>query len=310
MKRILLCLLLILSLSLSSCGTSASKNHSDSLQIAATTYPVFLLTEAVTEGLPNVEVSLIIDQQISCLHNYTLTMRDMTAVEQADVLVLNGAGMEDFLSDVLHGRTTIDSSAGMTLLTPEGEHHHHGADEEEPEHDPHGHHHEHDPHIWMDPIRASEMADHIAAGLGELAPEYAAQLDQNAAKIKQTLTAFHSELMNELGDKDYDLITFHDGFGYFADSFGMHLLAAVEEEEGSEASAAAIVHISELVREHHIPAVFTEVNGSDATANVIARECGIRTYPLSMGMSGTGHGLSAYMEVIRTNIETIMEAYQ
>lgn len=303
MKRILMCLLLTVSMLLSGCGTATSNHDPDTLQVAATTYPVYLLTEAVTEDIPNVEVKLIIDQEISCLHNYTLTMRDMVAVEQADVLVLNGAGMEDFLSDVLRGRTCIDSSAGMTLITPDGEHHHdHGAGEE-------AHHHEHDPHIWMDPLRASEMADNIATGLSKIAPEYTEQFEENAAEIKETLTDFHAELMEQLGDKEYDLITFHDGFTYFADSFGMHILAAVEEEEGSEASAAAIVHISELVQEHHIPAVFTEVNGSDATANVIVRECGIKTYPLSMGMSGHGHGLSAYMEIIRSNIETIMEAY-
>lgn len=317
MKRILLCLLLTISVVLAGCGTSTSNNDPDKLQAAATTYPVYLLTEAVTEGIPDVDVRLIIDQQISCLHNYTLTMKDMVAVEQADVLVLNGAGMEDFLSDALRGKTCIDSSAGMELISPEDTEHHHDHGAEEGEHDHKevdipahtGHHHEHDPHIWMDPLRASQMADNIAAGLSEIAPEYAQQFEENAAEIKETLTNFHSELMETLGDKHYDLITFHDGFTYFADSFGMHILAAVEEEEGSEASAAAIVHISELVREHHIPAVFTEVNGSDATAKVIGRECGIKTYPLSMGMSGNGHGLSAYMELIRSNIEMIMEAY-
>ncbi len=340
MKRVLLCLLLTLTMLLSGCGTPSSKTDPDVLQVAATTYPVYLLTEAVTEDIPNVDVRLIVDQEISCLHNYTLTMRDMVAVEQADVLVLNGAGMEEFLSDVLRDRVCIDSSAGMTLITPDdGAHQHdHGAEEAEPDHHAHDHaqeeahehneeqeqkheeehssahsghhHHEHDPHIWMDPLRAIQMADNIAEGLSEIDPEHADAFAKNAEEIRENLTAFHAEMQTKLGDKHYDLITFHDGFTYFADSFGMHILAAVEEEEGSEASAAAIVHISELVQEHHLPAVFTEVNGSDATANVIARECDIKTYPLSMGMSGDGHGLSAYMDIIRSDIETIMEAYQ
>ena len=303
MKR-LLCLLLVLLLLVPSCGNDNTVQNDGNLHAAATTYPVYLLTQAVTEGIDGVTVSLVIDQEVSCLHNYTLTMRDMAAVERADVLVLNGAGMEDFLSDVISGRASIDSSVGIELLCPGDAHDH------EEEHDHDGHHHDQDPHIWMDPLKAAQMAQNIAKGLAELDQDHAAAYLANAQSISEALTQFHGEMLHILGDGDYDLITFHDGFGYFADSFGMHLLAAVEEEEGSEASAKAIVEITELVREHNIPAVFTEVNGSDATAKVICRECGIESYALSMGMSGNGGGLDAYMAVIRGNIETILEAYQ
>ena len=306
MKK-LCCLLLGLLLFIPGCGNQHTSLDDGALQAAATTYPVYLLTQAVTEGVEGVEVSLVIDQEVSCLHNYTLTMQDMTTVEKADVLVLNGAGMEDFLSDVLDGRQTIDSSQGIELLCPEEAHEH---EEEHDDHDDHDHHHDQDPHIWLDPLNAAEMAQNIAAGLSALDPDNEAAYLANANAISDELTQFHEEMLALLGDGDYDLITFHDGFGYFAASFGMHLLAAVEEEEGSEASAKTIVEITELVKEHDLPAVFTEENGSDATAQVICRECGIDTYTLSMGMSGNGGGLAAYEAIIRGNIETILEAYQ
>ena len=302
MKR-LFCLLLGLFLLIPGCGAQNNSHEDGKFAVAATTYPVYLLTQAVTEGVEGVQVSLVIDQEVSCLHNYTLTMRDMAAVEKADVLVLNGAGMEDFLADVLAGRTVIDSSAGIELLCPEEDDHDH-------DHGHDGHHHDRDPHLWMDPLKAAEMAQNIAAGLADLDPEQAQAYLANADSIRRTLTEFHGEMTALLGEHHYDLITFHDGFGYFAESFGMHLLAAVEEEEGSEASAKAIVEITELVNKHGIPAVFTEVNGSDATAKVICRECNIDTYPLSMCMGGEGGGLEAYMAVIQSNIETILEAYQ
>ncbi len=294
MKRKLFCLLLGALLLLSGCGMQSETND-DELRVAAVTYPVYLLAQAVTEGVEGVGVSLVIDQQVSCLHNYTLTMQDMTAVEQADVLLLNGAGLEDFLSDVLDGRTSIDCSAGVALRASEEAHV--GVEDES------------DPHIWMDPRNAALMAQNIADGLSALDPGNADAYQVNAQAAAEELTAFRAELLEALGDGDYYLITFHDGFAYFADSFGMTLLAAVEEEEGSEASAKTIVEITELVREYGVPAVFTEVNGSDATALTICRECGISTYPLSMCMSGDGGGLAAYEAVIRSNIETIMEAY-
>lgn len=304
--RKILCLLLGLLIFLPGCSNENTIQEDGTLHAAATTYPVYLLTQAVTEGVDGVEVDLVIDQQVSCLHNYTLTMQDMAAVEQADVLVLNGAGMEDFLADVLDGRTSIDSSVGIELLCPEKGHGH----EEDHDHGHDGHHHDQDPHIWMDPLKAAQMAQNIANGLAKLDQDHAAAYLANAQSVSETLKQFHGEMLDKLGGEHYNLITFHDGFGYFAESFGMHLLAAVEEEEGSEASAKTIVEITHLVQEHDIPAVFTEVNGSDATAKVICQECGIETYALSMGMSGDGGGLEAYMAVIRGNIETILEAYQ
>ena len=308
MTKTLLSLLICAALTLSGCGARQDSADSAALQVAATAYPVYLLTQAVTEGIDGVEVKLVIDQQVSCLHNYTLTMQDMEAVEKADVLVENGAGLEDFLDDVLDGRDVIDASTGISLL--DGDAHNDdddGHDHAELEHD---HVHEEDPHIWMDPRNAAVMVQNIAAGLAEADPERADEYRANARTAADELISFHQEMLDKLGGSHYDLITFHDGFAYFADSFGMHLLAAVEEEEGSEASAKTIKAIVALVEENDIPAVFTETNGSDATAQVICRECGIQTYPLSMCMSGDGGGLAAYEAVIRGNIETIMEAYQ
>lgn len=308
MKRKLLCMILAALCLLPGCGRRAAADTDDrTLKAAATTYPVYLMAQAVTDGVDGVSVSLVIDQQVSCLHDYTLTMRDMEAVERADVLLINGAGLEDFLDDVLDGRRTIDCSTGIDLLHSDEEHE---ADEDhDHDHDHDGHHHDVDPHIWMDSRNAAVMAKNLADGLAELDPEHADAYAANAVAIADELAAFRQELLDELDGREIGLITFHDGFGYFAESFGLHLLAAVEEEEGSEASAKTIVAITHLVEEYHLPAVFTEVNGSDATAKAIGRECGIQTYPLSMCMSGEGGGLAAYEAVIRSNIETILEAY-
>ena len=81
------------------------------------------------------------------------------------------------------------------------------------------------------------------------------------------------------------------------------LLEAVEEESGSEASAAEIIHLVDLVTTHQLPAVFTEANGSDACAGIIASETGTRIYTLDMAMSG-----ESYFDAMYHNINTIKEA--
>lgn len=102
-----------------------------------------------------------------------------------------------------------------------------------------------------------------------------------------------------------DMITFHDGFAYFADAFDLHILEAVEEESGSEASARELIHLIEEVRHHNLPAIFTEVNGSVSAASVISRETGAAEYSLDMAMAG-----SSYFDAMYHNINTIKEALQ
>ena len=100
-----------------------------------------------------------------------------------------------------------------------------------------------------------------------------------------------------------EIITFHDGFGYLAHAFDLHILAAVEEESGSEASAAELKALIQLVRDHDLPAVFTERNGSVSAADIIAAETGTKIYTLDMAMSG-----DSWIEAMYQNINTLKEA--
>lgn len=293
MKKRLTFLLALALLLLPGCGTSATQDNAD-FTIACTTYPVYLLTQAVAEQVPDTTVQLVINQQVSCLHNYTLTMADMKTIEQADLLVINGAGLEDFLSDVLETRTYLDASQDLDLLWN---------DEEG----------EYDPHLWLDPALAGQMAQNIASGLSVADPEHQAQYEANAAEVRSQLTQFQQEMCAALADLPIrQLITFHDGFSYFARAFDLEIVASVEEEEGSEASARRIKELVGYVEQYQLPSVFIEQNGSDSAANALAQECGVSIYALDMGMSGDGDGggLSAYETLIRSNIDTIREAYQ
>ena len=291
-------LLLSSLLLLSACGggqpSSSGDTEEGTLHILCTTYPVYLFTTAVTEGVEGVEVSRLIDQQISCLHDYTLTVNDMKAIEAADMIVLNGAGLEDFMSDALAASDapTIDCSEGVALLPALG-------------HEGHDHDAAYDPHIWMDPERAAQMVANIGTGLAALDPDHQDTYSQNA---QAALDALDSGLEGTEALADLPLITFHDGFQYFSQATGLDLLKAIEEEEGSEASAAEILEIVELVRSRDIPAIFTEKNGSDATAQAIARETGCAVYQLDMIMSGDGSGIQPYIDAMDRNIDTLLEA--
>ena len=318
MKKRLLAALTALILTLTACssnppaqsaaGKAPTAAGKDVLQILATTYPVYLFTTAVTSGAESVEVSLLVNAQTACLHDYTLTTTDMKAIEGADVIVMNGVGLEDFMSDALEQSkaSVIDCSTGVALL-PALDHEEH--DPEDMDED------EYDPHIWMDPDRAAQMVENIGKGLSALDEAQAQVYQKNAFDSAFLLRNRKSTLRDGIASRQPDmqlphreLITFHDGFQYFADAFDLTILKAIEEEEGSEASAQEIREIVSLIGEHDLPAIFTEVNGSQATAQAIARETGVEVCPLSMVMSGTDNSLSAYTDAMRENVKTILNA--
>lgn len=309
MKR---CFSLFLACLLLLTGCSAPPESDASVTVACTTYPVYLLAQALTEKVEGVTPVLVIDQQVSCLHDYTLTMQDMKVIESADLLAINGGGMEEFLEDILESRDYLDCSAGLNLSAFE-----HDEDEEEEEHEEHGHGHEHeeDCHFWLNPTLYGEMAETLAEGLCTADPDHADTYHANAETIVDRLDTLTEELNARLNDLTCrELITFHDGFHYFADAFGLTIAAAVEEEEGSEASARRIVELTQLIDQYSIPAVFTEVNGSDSTAIALSYERGTRVAALNLGMSSTVipeglHGLDAYEYILRGNVDTILTNY-
>lgn len=265
------------------CGTPAVEKPR--LTVVCATYPIYLFASSLAENVDGVAVERLDTGTASCLHDYTLSMADMKKLERADIIALNGAGLEEFLEDALAASDAqvIDCSAGVELL--ENLSHRHDGDG----HDSHDHGHW-DPHYWMDPANARIMAANLRNNMVLLDPNHAAEYESNAVRTEKILLHVEEETRTLVEKYPLQgvpgLITFHDGFQYFARAFGLELLASVEEEAGSEASAHEIVEITELVKEYGIPVIFTEVNGSDATAKAISRETGCRVAQLTMIMDG------------------------
>ena len=292
MRRICLILLLVCLL-LSGCQTADTP-----AMVVATTLPVYDFTVALCQNT-DITVERLINESVSCLHDYSLSVSQVKAVESAEIIVCSGAGLEDFLSDLLENSVKVDASAGISLLCTSHSH----------DHDDHAHHahedtQEFDAHIWLSPANASCMAKNIAAGLIDHYPQHEQQIQNNLTALLQNLDVlqhYGQQTLSELRSRD--LITFHDGFSYFADSFDLHILEAVEEESGSEASAKELIHLITLVQDYKLPAIFTETHGSVSAANVISRETGANIYALDMCMGDTG-----YFEAMYRNIDTIKEA--
>ena len=288
MKKLAVFVLILSILTLSGCGTVPAE-----FDIVATTLPVYDFTSALCVGT-DLTVGRLVTESVSCLHDYTLQVWQMRMIEQSSVVVISGAGLEDFLEDALSGsQLTIDASSNTHLHS--GEHHHE---------DSHSHSHDLDPHIWLSTENAAVMAHNICSSLSDIYPQYRDVFHSNLDSLLQKLNDLQLYGESQLSNLSCrELITFHDGFAYFAEGFDLKILEAIEEESGSEASAAEIIHLVELVKAHQLPAVFTETSGSDACASIISSETGASIFSLDMAMSG-----DSYFDAMYHNIDTIKEA--
>ena len=292
MKRLFLFLIIFIIL-LSGCAHQAAP-----AKVAATTLPVYEFTARLCEGT-DITVTRLVTENVSCLHDYSLNVRQVKAAEAAEVIVISGAGLEEFMDDILHNKAVIDASVGIDLLEISTVHEH----EHEHAHG-HDHSHEEDPHIWLSPANARIMAANICESLCNQYPAHSDIFQQNLSSLiadLDTLEAYGQAQLSTL--HNHDLITFHDGFGYFAEAFGLHILEAVEEESGSEASAQELKHLITVVQEHNLPAIFIEINGSVSAAAIISAEAGIPSFPLDMAMSG-----KSYFDAMYRNIDTLKGA--
>ena len=280
MKRRIIVILLMLCL-LSGC---AGGSRAAQVDILATTAPVAHIAGAVTAG-SGLTVGTLISEPVSCLHDYALSVAQMEAVEQAKLVICSGAGLEDFMGDALAGcETVIEASAGLALLP--------------------GEEGEADPHVWLAPENMIAMTRTVETALAGLYPAQAALFAENADVLCRQLEELQTYGEEQLaGLRCRKLVTFHDGFAYFAHAFGLEIAASMEIEAGSEPSARELEEIIRLIREQDIPAVFTEINGTADAAELVARETGCAVFSLDTAISTTN-----YLSAMRRNIDTIKEA--
>lgn len=294
MKKIPFLLILALVIGIfSGCGGDFEAN------VAATTLPVYQFTSILCEGTP-ITVTRLVTESVSCLHDYTLTVRQMRAIESAELVVISGAGLEEFMEEALESADTIvDASLGVTLLEGGCHHDHEEAAEDD-------HEHETDAHIWLSPANAMTMARNICEGLSRQYPSHADTFEANLTGLLARLRELDEYAKARLsGLSSHEIITFHDGFGYLADAYGLEILEAIEEESGSEASAQELIGLIEMVEHHGVRAIFTETNGSASAASIITDQTGIPCYVLDMAMAGDD-----YFESMYRNIDTLKEALQ
>ncbi|MBP3452515.1 MAG: zinc ABC transporter substrate-binding protein [Clostridia bacterium] len=274
--------------------------------IVTSFYPIYLFTLNLTEGIEGIEVRNLAAPDTGCLHDYQLQTGDMKKLAEADAFLINGAGMESYLSGVMEAfpqLPVVDASAGIELLCAEEEHDH--------DHDHDHDHGESNAHVWLDAENAQTMVRNLADGLMAACPASAEQIAANRDGYIARLAELDQELTAELAELPRkDIITFHEAFPYFAQAYGLNVAAVVNREPSDALSPAKLAELVKTVRDLGVPPLFVEPQYEDMAAQTLARETGAKLYTLDPVVTGpvTDVPLTYYEDVMRANVQVLLTA--
>jgi len=290
------------------------------LNVLCTTFPIHLIARNVAQGRAGVDLQLLLPAGMGCPHDYALTPQDLRKIAAADVLVVNGLGLEEFLGAPVETANpdveTVDSSAGIQDLLEyahehaeaEEEHDHEAeADHDHAEHD-HGHHHHTgvNPHLFASPRQAARIALNVAAGLSKADPEGAGVYFRNAQAYADRLNALADE-MAALGRtlKNNRIVEPHGVFDYLARDMGLEVVAVLRPH-GQEPSAAEMLELVRTLRAKQAGAIFTEPQYPAKVGAALARETGLPTATLDPVATGPDEApLDYYETAMRQNMEVL-----
>jgi zinc transport system substrate-binding protein len=242
-------------------------------------------------------------------HDYSFSPSDIGKIAHADVLIVNGAGLESWLAKGIKSAAgkdlqVVDTSRGIDLIiSPEarklaGAKPEHEADAGGP-----------NPHIWLSPRNAIIQVNNIRDALVSRDPENDQVYKKNADAYIQRLTALDEDIRTATGSiANKTLITFHDTFPYFARDYGFTIAATFEEFPGKEPSPKAIKQLRETIETAHAAALFSEPQYSAKAMQVFAQEFKIPVIMLDPMETGDGQK-DFYERVMRKNLESLAAAF-
>jgi len=264
-------------------------------------------------------------------HSWEPSARDIIALNEADIFIYNGSGMEGWAERVIE---TVDNSnlivveASHELAVPFDEHeveYINSVDEHEHEdihehedvdgHEEAHHHHDHgdtDPHVWLDPERAAQQMEVIAESFISADPGNKEVYEQNLSVMHEKLAALDEAYEEQLDDiKRREIVVSHAAFGYLCAAYDLQELSITGVSPDVEPSPEDMANIVNIMREKNINTIFFETLATPKVAEAIAAETGARVDTLNPIEGLTEENIAAgddYFSIMEKNLDALVKA--
>jgi len=286
-------------------AASATAAFAQSLTVYATTG---YLGDAVAKIAPEAEITTMVGPG-GDPHTYQPSTQDIETIRNADAVVWTGLHLEARMDDLLESLGDKQVAVGELLPTtllldwPETD------DEGNPLHDP---------HVWNSPEAWSLIVGHIADKLGEIDPDGAAQYRANAkayiSEIK-TAAAEAEKLLSTIPAESRILVTGHDAFNYFGNTYNIEVYATDFVSSEASVSPQEMSDLAKLIAENKVPVIFQDnlanpqaITSLKEAVRALGWEVEVSDKELFADSLGAEPGVDTYLGVFRHNARTVSEA--
>lgn len=310
-------------------NTKNTDEADDMLTVMTSFYPMYIATLNIVDGVEGVRLENLSEPQTGCLHDFQLTPEDMKLLSTADVFVINGGGIESFMSDVAKAYPKLDvveACEDVALLSEDdadSDHDHdHDADTESDSDHDHDHEadaesdsaHDHDhgdenAHAWMSVPRYRTMVQTIASRLAKKDAKHADEYYANA-KAYDAKLAVLEEKINSIKSltNGQNIIIFHEAYAYVADDFSMNACYLLDLDEERSVSAGEIKQVIGAIKDDGVSVILAEELYGKSMGDTVSRETDVHVIyidPLNRGE----YDKDSYLYGMEHNIELIKEAF-
>lgn len=286
-------------------STTQSSSQSPQLKVVTTVLPMYWFTKAVAGDLAQVEVLVPPGTEV---HEYQAKPKDVQAIAQADLLVKNGLGLEEFLTSTVKNAENaklkeIDASKGIQSLQEI-------SPVVKPVEKKEKHDHDHasgNPHVWLDPVLAIEQVKNIRDGLIAIDPTNKATYEANGATYIQQLQKLDSQFKQTLQPyNNCTFVTFHDAYPYLAKRYQLKQVAVVEVPE-DQLSPSDVEKTISTVKKYKVKALFGEPGVDNKLLTSLSKDLNLTLRQLDSLESGDLNP-QHYFTAMTSNLETLTSA--
>lgn len=306
-------------------GAKNTDEADDMLTVVTSFYPMYIATLNIVDGVKGVRLENLSEPQTGCLHDFQLTPEDMKLLSTADVFVINGGGIESFMSDVAKAYPKLDvveACEDVALLSEDdadSDHDHdHDADaESDSDHEADtesdsAHDHDHgdeNAHAWMSVPRYRTMVKTIVFHLAQKDEAHAEEYYANAEKYDAKLAKLEKEQdsLKSLTDGQ-NIVIFHEAYAYVADDFSMNACYLLDLDEERSVSAGEIKQVISAIKDDGVSVILAEELYGKSMGDTVSRETDVHVVyidPLNRGE----YDKDSYLDGMEQNIELIKDAF-
>ena len=277
--------------------TSPIAPEVEKISVAASFYPLAYVAEQVLAGVADVNVIAAGNVEP---HDFELSPSHIATIASSNFAIYIPDFMPAFdgaLND-LAPEQIIDATNEINLLE---ESHDDEAHDEDAEHD----HGDADPHLWLNPLNMTTIANQISAVVIAQNPELSETISSNLNNFKNIMTDLDNQYQANLANcKINTLLVSHEAFGYLADQYGFTQLGISGVSPEAEPSPARLAEVAKVANEINATTIYYETIVDPSVANTLASEIGLVTAVLDPIETKPENG--DYLYAMQENLKAII----